>query len=372
MINDTELRLMFWRDGSTKAERLAAAALRLSGYNELDPQSPLGGPDGKKDILCQKGGLTWVAAVYFPTGPASYATIKKKFVSDISGAPSAPQGFAFVTNQSLTPGQRDALKKVAAGAGKEIDILHLQQIQTLLDSPSGYGIRIQFLQIPMTIEEQLSWASESDTQTARALGANTLELRALRASIEELGAGQSHILRTLSATIPNDIPTPDLISISSFVKTDSYPALSATLSPSAVMLFHRLTCYHLPSRLVGTTRTVEVRIASEHITFPSPHEIDRKLIELCTDWCQSYGALRTSTEKLLAMAAFHSRLLRIHPFQDGNGRTARAILMQQCLDLFNKADMALMNKGAEYYAALREADGEKFDRLARVIAPVAL
>jgi hypothetical protein len=65
MISDTELRLSFWRDGSTQAERLAAAVLRLSGYEEIDPQNPLGGPDGKKDILCQKGGLTWVAARRF-------------------------------------------------------------------------------------------------------------------------------------------------------------------------------------------------------------------------------------------------------------------------------------------------------------------
>lgn len=78
MINDTELRLSFWRGGSTKAERLAYAALKLSGYEKLDPQSPLGGPDGKKDLLCQKGGLKWIAAVYFPHGPVSFAAVKKK------------------------------------------------------------------------------------------------------------------------------------------------------------------------------------------------------------------------------------------------------------------------------------------------------
>jgi hypothetical protein len=98
VLRDTELRLSFWRDGSTKAERLAAAALRLSGYEEIDPQSPLGGPDGKKDVLCTKGGLTWVAAVHFPVGPMSFSTTKKKFKSDLAGAPAGPQGFVFVTN----------------------------------------------------------------------------------------------------------------------------------------------------------------------------------------------------------------------------------------------------------------------------------
>src|SRR5258706_3930420 len=102
MLSDTELRLSFWRDGSTKAEQLAASALRLSGYDEIDPQSPLGGPDGKKDILCQKGGLAWIAAVYFPNAPVSFSAIKKKYKTDLEGAPTGPKRFVFVTNQSLT------------------------------------------------------------------------------------------------------------------------------------------------------------------------------------------------------------------------------------------------------------------------------
>ena len=79
-MNDTELRLSFWRDGSTKSERLAAAALKLSGYEEIDPQNPLGGPDGKKDIVCIKGGVRWVAAVFFPGGPKSFPAVKKKYL----------------------------------------------------------------------------------------------------------------------------------------------------------------------------------------------------------------------------------------------------------------------------------------------------
>ena len=131
LITDTELRLSFWRDGSTKAERIAASLLRLSGYEEIDPQSPLGGPDGKKDILCQKGGLTWVGAVYFPSGPTRFTSIRKKFAADLRGMPARHKGFVFVTNQNLTPTQRRTLSSIAEAQGKESDILHLQQLQTL-------------------------------------------------------------------------------------------------------------------------------------------------------------------------------------------------------------------------------------------------
>src|SRR6185369_11747050 len=137
MNKDTELRLTFWRDGSTQAERLAASALRLSGYEEIDPQSPLGGPDGTKDIICRKGGYTWVAAVYFPSGPVRFLAIKKKYSSDLNGAPSGHQGFVFVTNQNLSPSQREILIDLAQKKGREAEILHLQQLTNLFDSPHG-------------------------------------------------------------------------------------------------------------------------------------------------------------------------------------------------------------------------------------------
>lgn len=44
--------------------------------------------------------------------------------------------------------------------------------------------------------------------------------------------------------------------------------------------------------------------------------------------------------------------------------------MQQCLDLFGKADMALMNKGAVYYAALQAAERQDFGLLITLITPV--
>ena len=36
--------------------------------------------------------------------------------------------------------------------------------------------------------------------------------------------------------------------------------------------------------------------------------------------------------------------------------------MQQCLDLFNRADMTLMNKGSDYYTALKAAERQTISR----------
>jgi hypothetical protein len=362
MIRDTELRLSFWRDGQTNAERLAASALRLSGYEEIDPQSPLGGPDGKKDLLCRKGGLIWVVAVYFPTGPVRFAALKKKYISDLSGAPEGSQGFAFVTNQNLSPGQRLILESSARALGKEADILHLQRVINLLDSAPGYGVRLQFLNIPMTIEEQLSWSLESDSQTAKALATNTRELLALRASVDRIKIDKSVLIRTIGLSMPASPATPDLISVSSFQSDDGFPPISARLDLSLILLFHRLTCFDLPTRAVGRFRDDQVFLANAegrmvtHIQPPPQEKVVEQLTILCENWNRKYAGLRSESTKLHAVAHFYWSVLVIHPFWDGNGRVARAILMQQCLDLFGRADMTAMKKGEDYYSALQAAD----------------
>jgi hypothetical protein len=376
MVSDTELRLSFWRDGSTKAERLAAVALDLAGYEDIDPQSPLGGPDGKRDLLCQKGGLTWVGAVYFPNSPVRFAAIKKKYVSDLSGAPQDRTGFVFITNQTLSPDQRKTLSALAHGAGKESDIIHLQELTNLLDSPSGYGARLQFLKIGMTIEEQLSWAVENDSQTAKAVTTNTRELLAMRALIERMSSDQTQILRTLNVAMPGGLATPDLISVSSFAKSDTFVSVSENMSPALILLFHRLTCFDLPSRMVGQLRNKEVWLADRegnratHAQPPPPEDVGGRLVELCDAWNRGYEGLRTKAQKLEALARFHAQILLIHPFLDGNGRVARAILMQQCLDLFGRAEMSLMKKGADYYEALRSADRGDLAELALLIETI--
>lgn len=92
----TELALRDWRYGQTQAERLVAALLHLEGYEEVDPQHPLGGPDGLKDVRCRKDGLSWVAAAYFPPTHPTMGEIKTKFIHDFAGAAlNNAEAFAF-------------------------------------------------------------------------------------------------------------------------------------------------------------------------------------------------------------------------------------------------------------------------------------
>lgn len=375
---DTELRLAFWRDGSTKAERLAAAALKLAGYDEINPQHPLGGADDGQDILCVKGGRRWVGAVYFPTGPKSFSAIKKKFIGDFAGV-GDNDGIVFVTNQTISRGQRAALGKLGTDAGKEVDIVHLERLRAMLDQGTGFGIRLLYLGIPVSVEEQMSWFAESGDQLASALDSNTRELRLLKALVERLTDGQEHIVRTLDLNLSARPLGPDLLSATPFTRSDAYGPATATLDPTMVLLFHRLLCFELPERIVGKLRTVEAYLGTadgklaQHVQPPAARLVPDSLEKVCESWRAKFAILQDSPPlpKLVAMAEFHSALLVVHPFVDGNGRVARALLMQQCLDLFGKADMSVMDKGARYYAALAAADQGNPRPLAELISTVA-
>ena len=367
--NDTELRLLTWRDGSTQSERLASAALKQFGYEELDPQAPLGGPDGSRDILCQKGGKLWVGAVYFPVGAVSFASIKRKFSSDLLGVEASHHGIVFVTNQHVTIRQRSILSKLASAKRKSADIIHVERLRVLLDSPRGYGIRAQFLRVPMSLEEQLSWFSDYEGLVASEVSANTRELIALRQLLQRQASQQSQINQSVQLLAASaGVATPDLLSSVIFSQPADTESITAYMSSAVVSLFHRLVCFDLPTEHIGILRSVPLMVGD--LSPPKPDAVPKLLEELCEDWISKLPSLRSRSDKTEALADFHHRLLFIHPFVEGNGRAARAILAQQCLDLFNYADMSLMDRGDRYYRALRAADEGSLTLLMELIEPI--
>lgn len=70
--------------------------------------------------------------------------------------------------------------------------------------------------------------------------------------------------------------------------------------------------YKSRANMVGTIKT------------SSPVDVERHMRDLL-DW---YNSVEVS---IYTLAIFHSRYEKIHPFQDGNGRTGRVILFRECL-----------------------------------------
>ena len=159
--NETLNRLRDWEKDSSTSERLAALLLRVEKYQSVDPSHPLGGPDGLKDLICTKGESKLVVGVYFPRGQQKFSDTKKKFESDLEGVEAnEADGFVFITNQELRLSERDDLR--ALNEEIEIDLYHLESVSSILNSPPCYGIRLDFLDIEMTKEEQLAYNANKE------------------------------------------------------------------------------------------------------------------------------------------------------------------------------------------------------------------
>ncbi len=159
---ETWHRLLNWDKGQAPSERLSAQILINEKYDSVDPQHPLGGRDGLKDILCKKEGLKFIAACYFPRGQMDFVMIKEKFNGDVNGiSKNDVDGIVFITNQELRLSEREELSKML-GVDKYLDLFHLERITAILNSAVNYGTRLEFLDIEMTKEEQLAYMGSKD------------------------------------------------------------------------------------------------------------------------------------------------------------------------------------------------------------------
>ena len=75
-----------------------------------------------------------------------------------------------------------------------------------------------------------------------------------------------------------------------------------------------------------------------------PHLVENSIYNLLEDW-------KESKKDIYAIADFHQRFEHIHPFQDGNGRIGRFIMLRQCLE--NNVDLIAIDD--EYNKEYREA-----------------
>lgn len=113
---------------------------------------------------------------------------------------------------------------------------------------------------------------------------------------------------------------------------------------------HQLVLKGIDKKNAGVYRSVPVRISGSAHTPPEPYMID-KLME---DYFLFYEMYRKELHPILLAAEMHERLVTIHPFIDGNGRTSRLvmnlIMLQHGYPLINlKGDPGTK---AKYFKAL--------------------
>ena len=88
------------------------------------------------------------------------------------------------------------------------------------------------------------------------------------------------------------------------------------------MEFHKLFYYRIDKENAGVYRKVPVIIAGADVKFAPPSKIKR----LMQEFVREIPSLTEKNHPVLYSALLHLRLVTIHPFIDGNGRTARLLM----------------------------------------------
>ena len=123
---------------------------------------------------------------------------------------------------------------------------------------------------------------------------------------------------------------------------------------------HRLVLGRSVPREAGQYSTVQRFIAGSSVAFPPPADIAPRMAAF-GDW------LQTATEQPLDAFEAHAELVTIHPFTDGNGRTARLLMNLMLLKAGYPPVVIGPEHRPDYLDALERrqisGDGAPFERL---------
>jgi Fic family protein len=124
------------------------------------------------------------------------------------------------------------------------------------------------------------------------------------------------------------------------------------MTPFHVRQIHRLVLTRIDDESAGQYRNVPVRIAGTNYQTPDAWEVPR-LMDEWGDWLNGPAIELHSIERA---ALAHHRLVAIHPFIDGNGRTARLAMNLLLMRHGYPPTIILRVNRRQYYRVLAQAD----------------
>lgn len=138
----------------------------------------------------------------------------------------------------------------------------------------------------------------------------------------------------------------------------------STLSERLIREFNQIVMRDIDKEWAGRYRNSNVLIGGADHTPPEAVEVPRLMQELVNWVMQSRKALHT----VELAAVLHHRLVNIHPFFDGNGRTSRLVMNIALMQAGYPLVVVLKNDRKKYYRTLGEADKGNYAPFVRFIA----
>ena len=138
------------------------------------------------------------------------------------------------------------------------------------------------------------------------------------------------------------------------------------ITQSDIRQIHRLILTNINDEEAGNYRSVEVRISGSNYVPTGPENVAPEMTDFA-DWVRSVTEGAPPADPILIASAAHAWFALIHPFVDGNGRTARILM-----------DLLLMRRGypiaiitkedrPRYYDALEESQSSNLSPLISLV-----
>jgi Fic family protein len=171
----------------------------------------------------------------------------------------------------------------------------------------------EFRPLPDALVANLTqWFTVELTYTSNALEGNTLT-RSETAAVVEKG------LTIAGKPLRDHLEAINYVHALNFVN-DLIDKQRSDITANTLLDIHRIILKAIDDAHAGVWRTVAVRIAGSLLEPPAPLRVPDLMREFIS-WLHA-----VNEQPVLVAAQAHKRLVDIHPFVDGNGRTARLLM----------------------------------------------
>ena len=171
-----------------------------------------------------------------------------------------------------------------------------------------------FRPLPVELVKNLDdWFRVELTYTSNAIEGNTLTRRETALVVEKgLTVGGKSIVEHLEAT--------NHASAFEWVREQSQRR-PHEIEVGDILRIHEIVLKGIDDAHAGRFRSVGVRVSGSRVVFPNPMKVPDLMDEFCR-WLKE----KPEVHPIELAAEAHYRLVTIHPFVDGNGRTARLLM----------------------------------------------
>lgn len=192
------------------------------------------------------------------------------------------------------------------------------------------------------------------TYNSNAIEGNTLTLQETRLVIEEGITIKGKSLREHFEAKNHE---------KAITHLESLVQQKSNITEDHILQLHKLVLDGIEEDFAGRYRNAQVRIMGANFIPPAGHKVP----ELMTEFVQQIINLNQKKNDLELAVYIHHRFVWIHPFFDGNGRTARLLMNLWLMQSGYPPAVILRNDRKKYYNALNQANNENYEKLELLI-----